>query len=198
MLARYRFEETGEVTELGTGDGTEIGNRNGTSDDGWVYVEGQRRCEACVRDGVHCRIDLEAIEIWRLDVKNGKIFTRNPAHTNCRRCTEKKTNCILPDTEYMRRMKVGTPAKGMTKRNEVGQPRPGKRKRDEVQPRPCKRIARMPPVMTEEDFWRAALRLLGSIDGRLKSIQALYQAEAEACVALKRLEDILGDKEIRE
>jgi len=119
----------------------------------WRYVEEERRCELCVRDDEGCRINHTAIEKWRRDMASGKTFRKNPPETGCVRCAEKKKGCNLPATEEMRRKKVEV---------ERGR-RGGKRKRDEE--------VLMGGRMREEEFLREALRLLESIDGRLKRME---------------------------
>jgi len=77
---------------------------------GLVIVGGARRCDTCVREDTPCKISLLAIDKWRVDVKSGMVFHKNPSRTNCEKCaSDRKKRCILPATKEMQDAIVEVP-----------------------------------------------------------------------------------------
>jgi hypothetical protein len=69
----------------------------------WQYVEGKGRCLRCLKDDRQCRINLQVIEKWRLEHRQGKVFARAPDGANCESCRKAAKPCELPASEEMRR-----------------------------------------------------------------------------------------------
>ena len=68
----------------------------------WCKVPRDRACEACKKAKVDCDVDWKSISEWRKMVELGRVPTRAPAGTGCKRCQSKKHSCFLPATKALR------------------------------------------------------------------------------------------------
>ena len=67
----------------------------------WCKVPKDRGCEACKKANVDCEVDWKPISEWRKIVELGRVPTRAPAGTGCKRCQSKKHSCFLPATKAL-------------------------------------------------------------------------------------------------
>ncbi len=166
------------------------GRTTGEPTDEWTVVTGTRCCELCHRHNEQCMINLTAIEKWKTEVARGKTYSHNPKNTNCFRCKMKKKRCDLPTTEGLKTEDVpGTPSATPRKGN-------AKVEVEEVEVEMSLQPSTMPPEISELDFWRAALKLLELIDGRLVAIEELDEAGAHMTnEVLLQIESMLTEDE---
>jgi len=90
----------------------EKGKKREEEKGGLVIVGDARRCDACVREDMPCKISLLAINKWQADIKSGMVFHKNPSGTKC--TSDRKKCCILPATKEMRDAIVEVPKSSKT------------------------------------------------------------------------------------
>jgi len=115
-----------------------------------------------VRDDDKCLINVEAIQRWRQDWKEGKFFYRTPPGTNCQRCTAKRKACELPGTLDMRR-DTGIQRKTKGSVATTSEASSSKRKFDGVEMPMPKRVRAEGPMMSEGQLQAELLEVLRGI-----------------------------------
>lgn len=170
-------EPKGRTTRARTGAAKAGPSRS--ADDGWQKVEGAGRCVACAKDGVPCPVNLAAIDKWRVAFREGTVFKKNPPHTSCRRCLDKKKGCDLPATREMRKGLQGATPKATRATTKAESPAAsaatsGRKRRllMEVEVPSRKRMRAASPEMTDEGFRKGLLKVLGEIEGHLGKLAA--------------------------
>ena len=155
-----------------------------SADDGWQKVEGAGRCVACVKDGTPCPVNVEAIDKWRKAFRKGAVFKRNPPHTSCSRCLEKKKGSA---TKEMRKgLQTATPKKtrATTKaKSPAASTATSGRKRRlvmEVEVPARKRVRAASPEMMDKEFRKGLLKVLGEIEGHLGKLASVSDRWVEA------------------
>jgi len=161
---------------------------------GYRQIYGEGRCSTCVNCQCMCWINVEAIEAWKEDVA-GMATKRIPKIASCWMCTAGKRKCRLPATKEFWEGETHEPRRKELKgkarlRDESTVPSvvllatsSMKRKRVEVEMpgRPRKRLATEALVgTTEAALHGELLKLLRSIDTRLKGIEAVHLKLAQA------------------
>ena len=71
--------------------------------EGYTAMGGDARCPACVDKDQVCEVDVQAVKRWKEGVAKGKMYTKAPARTACRRCQRNKYKCLLPATTGLRK-----------------------------------------------------------------------------------------------
>jgi len=161
---------------------------------GYCQVYGKGRCSTCVNCQHTCWINMEVIKAWKKDAA-GTATKRIPKITLCWMCAAGKRKCRLLATREFWEGKTHEPKRKESKgkaqsrdKSTVPSVVPSamsstKWKQVEVEMlgRPWKRLAMEALVRTTEAaLHRESLKLLRSIDTRLKGIEAVHLELAQA------------------
>jgi len=161
---------------------------------GYHQIYGEGRCSTCVNCQRTCWINVEAIEAWKEDTA-GTATKRIPKIALCWMCAAGKRKCRLPATKEFWEGETHEPrrkeSKGKARSRDESTvlsvvpsaTSSTKRKRVEVEMpgRPWKRLVMEALVgTTEAELHGESLKLLRSIDTRLKGIEAAHLELAQA------------------